>query len=73
MAQLTYRDAVVTRDRPGDAARPQRVLLVGEDVAGAGGVFKTTVGLLDEFGPKQGRRHPHLGAGDPRCLPWEPR
>jgi pyruvate dehydrogenase E1 component beta subunit len=31
----------------------ERVVLVGEDVAGAGGVFKTTVGLLDEFGPKR--------------------
>jgi pyruvate dehydrogenase E1 component beta subunit len=27
------------------------VLFFGEDVAAAGGVFKTTVGLLDEFGP----------------------
>ncbi len=26
-------------------------MLIGEDVAGAGGVFKTTVGLLEEFGP----------------------
>jgi pyruvate dehydrogenase E1 component beta subunit len=33
--------------------RDERVVLVGEDVAGAGGVFKTTVGLLDEFGPKR--------------------
>jgi pyruvate dehydrogenase E1 component beta subunit len=33
--------------------RDERVMLIGEDVAGAGGVFKTTVGLLDEFGPKR--------------------
>ena len=33
--------------------RDDRVVLVGEDVAGAGGVFKTTVGLLDEFGPSR--------------------
>ena len=33
--------------------RDERVVLIGEDVAGAGGVFKTTVGLLDEFGPKR--------------------
>jgi pyruvate dehydrogenase E1 component beta subunit len=33
--------------------RDDRVVLVGEDVAGAGGVFKTTVGLLEEFGPER--------------------
>ncbi|UQX90306.1 alpha-ketoacid dehydrogenase subunit beta [Jatrophihabitans telluris] len=33
--------------------RDERVVMIGEDVAGAGGVFKTTVGLLDEFGPKR--------------------
>ena len=33
--------------------RDERVVLIGEDVAGAGGVFKTTVGLLDEFGPRR--------------------
>jgi pyruvate dehydrogenase E1 component beta subunit len=33
--------------------RDDRVVLIGEDIAGAGGVFKTTVGLLDEFGPKR--------------------
>ena len=50
MAQLTYRDAVA-RGIAQEMRRDDRVLLVGEDVAGAGGVFKTTVGLLDEFGP----------------------
>ena len=50
MAQLTYRDAVA-RGIAQEMRRDERVLLVGEDVAGAGGVFKTTVGLLDEFGP----------------------
>jgi pyruvate dehydrogenase E1 component beta subunit len=33
--------------------RDERVVLIGEDVAGAGGVFKTTVGLLERFGPKR--------------------
>ena len=33
--------------------RDSSVVLLGEDVANAGGVFKTTVGLLDEFGPKR--------------------
>ena len=52
MAQLTYRDAVA-RGIAQEMRRDDRVVLVGEDVAGAGGVFKTTVGLLDEFGPKR--------------------
>src|SRR4029078_1656119 len=50
MAQLSYRDAVA-RGIAQEMRRDDRVVLVGEDVAGAGGVFKTTVGLLDEFGP----------------------
>ena len=33
--------------------RDDRVVLLGEDIAGAGGVFKTTAGLLEEFGPKR--------------------
>ena len=52
MAQLSYRDAVA-RGIAQEMRRDERVVLIGEDVAGAGGVFKTTVGLLDEFGPKR--------------------
>ena len=52
MAVLTYRDAVA-RGIAQEMRRDDRVVLVGEDVAGAGGVFKTTVGLLDEFGPRR--------------------
>lgn len=52
MAQLTYRDAVA-RGIAQEMRRDGRVVLIGEDIAGAGGVFKTTVGLLDEFGPKR--------------------
>ena len=33
--------------------RDDRVVFLGEDVGAAGGAFKTTVGLLDEFGPKR--------------------
>jgi pyruvate dehydrogenase E1 component beta subunit len=32
--------------------------MLGEDIAAAGGVFKTTVGLLDEFGPRRIRDTP---------------
>jgi pyruvate dehydrogenase E1 component beta subunit len=39
-------------------ARDERVVFFGEDVANAGGVFKTTVGLLDKFGPKRVRDCP---------------
>jgi pyruvate/2-oxoglutarate/acetoin dehydrogenase E1 component len=52
MAELTYRDAVA-RGIAQEMRRDERVVLIGEDIAGAGGVFKTTVGLLDEFGPRR--------------------
>jgi pyruvate/2-oxoglutarate/acetoin dehydrogenase E1 component len=52
VAELTYRDAVA-RGIAQEMRRDDRVVLVGEDVAGAGGVFKTTVGLLEEFGPER--------------------
>lgn len=52
MAQLSYREAVA-RGIAQEMARDERVVLLGEDVAGAGGVFKTTAGLLDMFGPRR--------------------
>src|SRR4051794_28459218 len=52
MAELTYRDAV-SRAIAQEMARDERVVLIGEDGAGAGGVFKTTEGLLGEFGPRR--------------------
>ena len=52
MAQLTYREAVA-RGIAQEMERDDRVVLIGEDVAGAGGVFKTTVGLLERFGPRR--------------------
>jgi pyruvate dehydrogenase E1 component beta subunit len=36
-----------------EMGRDPSVVLLGEDVAGAGGVFKVTEGLLAEFGPKR--------------------
>ena len=38
--------------------RDDRVVFLGEDVAAAGGVFKATVGLLEEFGPRRVRDTP---------------
>jgi pyruvate dehydrogenase E1 component beta subunit len=52
MAELTYRNAVA-RGIAQEMARDEDVVLFGEDVAGAGGVFKTTKGLLEEFGPRR--------------------
>jgi pyruvate/2-oxoglutarate/acetoin dehydrogenase E1 component len=57
MAELTYRDAVV-RGISQEMARDDAVILLGEDVGEAGGVFKTTVGLLDKFGPRRVRDTP---------------
>jgi pyruvate/2-oxoglutarate/acetoin dehydrogenase E1 component len=50
MAQLTYRDAVAAGVAQ-EMERDPSVVILGEDIGAAGGVFKTTVGLLDRFGP----------------------
>jgi pyruvate dehydrogenase E1 component beta subunit len=57
VAQVTYRDAVA-RGIAQEMRRDPSVVLLGEDVAAAGGVFKTTVGLLEEFGPRRVRDTP---------------
>jgi len=57
MAQLTYR-AAVTRAIAQEMERDERVVFLGEDVAAAGGVFKTTGGLLERFGPERVRDTP---------------
>jgi acetoin:2,6-dichlorophenolindophenol oxidoreductase subunit beta len=57
MAQLSYREAVA-RGIGQEMRRDESVVFLGEDIAAAGGVFKTTVGLLDEFGPRRVRDTP---------------
>jgi pyruvate dehydrogenase E1 component beta subunit len=52
VAELTYRQAVAAGIAQ-EMERDERVYLCGEDVAAAGGVFKTTEGLLDRFGPRR--------------------
>lgn len=54
---ITYRTAVA-RGIAQEMRRDPNVVFLGEDVAAAGGVFKTTVGLLDEFGPDRVRDTP---------------
>jgi acetoin:2,6-dichlorophenolindophenol oxidoreductase subunit beta len=52
MADMTYREAVaegIARELRRDPA----VVCLGEDIGAAGGVFKTTAGLFDEFGPSR--------------------
>ncbi|GGW96418.1 alpha-ketoacid dehydrogenase subunit beta [Streptomyces lomondensis] len=49
---ITYREAVaegIAREMRRDAS----VVCLGEDIGAAGGVFKTTTGLLKEFGPER--------------------
>lgn len=56
MANLTYRQTVAaTLAR--EMERDERVVLLGEDIT-AGGVFKTTSGLVDQFGPQRVRDTP---------------
>lgn len=57
MAQLTYRDAVSIGIAQ-ELAHDPNVVFLGEDVAGAGGVFKATTGLLERFGPARVRDAP---------------
>ncbi len=57
MAELTYREAV-TAAISQEMRLDSNVVFLGEDIAAAGGVFKTTQGLLDEFGPDRVRDTP---------------
>ena len=57
MAELSYREAVA-RGIAQEMRRDPTLVMLGEDIAGAGGVFKTTVGLLEEFGPERVRDTP---------------
>ncbi len=57
MAKMTYREAVAKALADEMRADPT-VIFFGEDVAEAGGVFKVTPGLYDEFGPSRVRDTP---------------
>jgi pyruvate/2-oxoglutarate/acetoin dehydrogenase E1 component len=52
MAAVAFRTAI--RDALDEAlADDDRVILFGEDIAAAGGVFATTTGLYDKYGPER--------------------
>src|SRR3979490_3338752 len=57
MAELTYREAVAAGIAQ-EMERDELVVCLGEDIAGAGGVFKATVRLLEKFGPLRVRDTP---------------
>ncbi len=57
MAKLSYREAVSAAIAQ-EMRRDSSVIFIGEDVAAAGGVFKTTEGLQEEFGPIRVRDTP---------------
>ena len=57
MAEVTYRQAVAMGIAQ-EMARDDSVVFIGEDVGAAGGVFKTTEGLFERFGPERVRDTP---------------
>ena len=57
MAELTYREAVADGIAQ-EMERDPNVVFLGEDIGKAGGVFKATVGLYDQFGPDRVRDTP---------------
>jgi acetoin:2,6-dichlorophenolindophenol oxidoreductase subunit beta len=57
MAELTYR-AAVAHGIAQEMERDSMVVMLGEDIGAAGGVFKTTEGLLNKFGPDRVRDTP---------------
>jgi len=57
MAKLRTRQAISNAIRD-EMVRDPRVVLLGEDVGDAAGVFKTSEGLLEEFGPSRVRDTP---------------
>ena len=57
MAETTYRAAIASGIAQ-EMERDDSVVLLGEDVGAAGGVFKLTEGLFERFGPERVRDTP---------------
>ncbi len=52
MAETTYLDAIRTAMIE-EMSRDERVFLIGEDVGAYGGAFKTSAGIIEQFGPER--------------------
>ena len=52
MSEIFYSQAICDALRE-ELARDESVLLLGEDIAGYGGAFRVTRGLVEEFGPER--------------------
>ena len=57
MRKIMFREAIASALAE-EMRRDEKVLVMGEDVAITGGVYKATRGLLDEFGPSRVRNTP---------------
>jgi pyruvate/2-oxoglutarate/acetoin dehydrogenase E1 component len=57
MRVITYRDALREAIRE-EMQRDERVFILGEDIAGYGGTYSVTKGLIEEFGEKRVRDTP---------------
>jgi acetoin:2,6-dichlorophenolindophenol oxidoreductase subunit beta len=57
MAELTYRAAIAAGIAQ-EMERDSSVVMIGEDIGAAGGVFKLTEGLFEKFGPDRVRDTP---------------
>ncbi|MBN8994472.1 MAG: alpha-ketoacid dehydrogenase subunit beta [Rhizobiales bacterium] len=60
--EITYREAILTALQE-EMRRDPKTLIMGEDIAESGGPFKTTLGLVDEFGPARVRDTPIAETG----------
>ena len=52
MAQITLVEAI-NRALASEMQRDGQVVVLGQDVGRDGGVFRSTLGLLDKFGPER--------------------
>ncbi len=57
MRTVTFRDALREAIRE-EMLRDERVFIMGEDIAGYGGTYAVTKGLIEEFGEKRVRDTP---------------
>ncbi|MBR0599224.1 alpha-ketoacid dehydrogenase subunit beta [Sinanaerobacter chloroacetimidivorans] len=62
MREILYRDAICEA-MDEEMARDDKVLLLGEDIGFIGGNFKTSVGLLEKYGPLRVKDTPISEAG----------